>query len=266
MGKKCKKEVCEAGEKWAVPFADFFSLLLALFIALFAIASTNTEKMKALKEEFVKIYDYSAKPEEATPVMNMAVKSGEASKDQDQAKGNSGGSSAQLEEIARMAQMIEKMNIGEGSLEQKIDGAIIKLPTKMLFAQGSADIINSDSMLFLKRVSDIIAMLPKNVDVIVKGYTDTTALPSGSKFQDNLELSTARANAVIRVLVRNGIAKDRLSSAGYGDTKPLASNDTAEGREKNGRVEFTMRISGPDGSAKKESILDTLNTINKKIE
>ncbi|WP_190278609.1 flagellar motor protein MotB [Sulfurospirillum multivorans] len=90
MGKKCKKVVCEAGEKWAVPFADFFSLLLALFIALFAIASTNTEKMKALKEEFVKIYDYSAKPEEATPVMNMAVKSGEASKDQDKDKGNAG--------------------------------------------------------------------------------------------------------------------------------------------------------------------------------
>lgn len=265
MGKKkCKPTECPAGEKWAVPYADFLSLLLALFIALYALASVNTEKMKALKEEFVKIYDYSAKPEEATPVMSMSVKSGEAAKDKD--KGNAGGSSSQLEEIARLAQMIEKMNIGEGSLEQKIDGAILKLPTKMLFAQGSAEIINSDSMLFLKRVSDIIAMLPKNVEVIVKGYTDTTALPSGSKFQDNLELSTARANAVIRVLVRNGIAKDRLSSAGYGETKPIASNDTAEGREKNSRVEFTMRISGPDGSAKKESILDTLNTINKKIE
>ena len=131
MGKKkCKPTECPAGEKWAVPYADFLSLLLALFIALYALASVNTEKMKALKEEFVKIYDYSAKPEEATPVMSMAVKSGEAAKDKD--KGNAGGSSAQLEEIARLAQMIEKMNIGEGSLEQKIDGAILKLPTKML--------------------------------------------------------------------------------------------------------------------------------------
>lgn len=155
MGKKkCKPTECPAGEKWAVPYADFLSLLLALFIALYALASVNTEKMKALKEEFVKIYDYSAKPEEATPVMSMAVKSGEAAKDKD--KGNAGGSSAQLEEIARLAQMIEKMNIGEGSLEQKIDGAILKLPTKMLFAPGSADIINSDSMLFLKRVSGIM--------------------------------------------------------------------------------------------------------------
>ena len=264
MGKKCKKLECPAGEKWAVPYADFLSLLLALFIALYALASVNSEKMKALKEEFVKIYDYSAKPEEANPVIRLNAKAGDAAKDKD--KGNAGGVSTQLDEIAKLAEMIEKMNIGEGSLEQKIDGAMLNLPTKMLFAPGSADITNSDSMLFLKRVSDIISMLPKNVDVVVKGYTDNTPVPSGSKFQDNLELSSARANAVIRVLIKNGIARDRLSSAGYGDTKPVASNDTQEGREKNGRVEFTMRISGPDNSAKKESILDTLNTINKKAE
>ena len=228
MGKKCKQTECPAGEKWAVPYADFLSLLLALFIALYALASVNSEKMKALKEEFVKIYDYSAKPEEANPVIRLNAKAGDAAKDKD--KGNAGGVSTQLDEIAKLAEMIEKMNIGEGSLEQKIDGAMLKLPTKMLFAPGSADITNSDSMLFLKRVSDIISMLPKNVDVVVKGYTDNTPVPSGSKFQDNLELSSARANAVIRVLIKNGIARDRLSSAGYGDTKPVASNDTQEGR------------------------------------
>jgi chemotaxis protein MotB len=262
--KKCKKTECPAGEKWAVPYADFLSLLLALFIALYALASVNTEKMKALKEEFVKIYDYSAKPEEANPVIRMNARAGDASKDKE--KGNAGGASAQLEEISKLAEMIQKMNIGDGALEQRIDGAMLKLPTKMLFAPGSAEITNSDSMLFIKRVADIIAMLPKNVDVIVKGYTDNAALPKESKFQDNLELSTARANAVIRVLIKNGIARERLISSGYGDTKPIASNDTTEGREKNSRVEFTMRISGPDHTNKKESILDTLNSINKKAE
>lgn len=264
MGKKCKKTECPAGEKWAVPFADFLSLLLALFIALYALASVNTEKMKALKEEFVKIYDYSAKPEESNPVIRMNAKSGDAAKDKE--KGNAGGVSQTLEEIAKLAQMMEKMNIGEGSLEQKVDGATLKFPAKLLFAPGSAEINNSDSMLFLKRVSDIVARLPQNIEIIVKGYTDNSALPSGSKFQDNLELSTARANAVIRILIKNGIAKDRLSSAGYGDTKPLSTENTQEAKDKNGRVEFTMRISGPNNAAKQESILDTLNTINKQAE
>uniref|UniRef100_UPI003FA2BAF5 flagellar motor protein MotB n=1 Tax=Sulfurospirillum cavolei TaxID=366522 RepID=UPI003FA2BAF5 len=114
MGKKCKKLECPAGEKWAVPYADFLSLLLALFIALYALASVNSEKMKALKEEFVKIYDYSAKPEEANPVIRLNAKAGDAAKDKD--KGNAGGVPTQLDEIAKLAEMIEKMNIGEGSL------------------------------------------------------------------------------------------------------------------------------------------------------
>lgn len=57
MSKKKKCE-CPAGEKWAVPYADFLSLLLALFIALYALASVNMEKQKALKEEFIKIYKF----------------------------------------------------------------------------------------------------------------------------------------------------------------------------------------------------------------
>ncbi len=52
--KKCE---CPSGEKWAVPYADFLSLLLALFIALYVLASLNVEKKKALKEKFFKIFN-----------------------------------------------------------------------------------------------------------------------------------------------------------------------------------------------------------------
>ena len=78
--KKCPKcPECPAGEKWAVPTADFFSLLLALFIALYALASVNKEKVKALKEEFVKIYDYAPAPEEISPVLPMNPESSDKS-------------------------------------------------------------------------------------------------------------------------------------------------------------------------------------------
>ena len=56
MAKKKKCPECPAGEKWAVPYADFLSLLLALFIALWAISETNPAKVEALKTEFVKIF------------------------------------------------------------------------------------------------------------------------------------------------------------------------------------------------------------------
>ncbi|MDX1808474.1 MAG: OmpA family protein [Sulfurospirillaceae bacterium] len=80
MKKKCKKTECPAGEKWAVPYADFLSLLLALFIALYALASVNKKKMDALKAAFVQIYSYTPKPEQMNPVIRMSPRSGEASK------------------------------------------------------------------------------------------------------------------------------------------------------------------------------------------
>src|SRR5574344_29228 len=60
MAKKKAKCECPSGEKWAVPYADFLSLLLALFIALYALASANIEKQQALKDEFIKIYNFNA--------------------------------------------------------------------------------------------------------------------------------------------------------------------------------------------------------------
>ena len=58
MAKKKKAQECPAGEKWAVPYADFLSLLLALFIALYAISAINKAKIEALKTEFIKIFDF----------------------------------------------------------------------------------------------------------------------------------------------------------------------------------------------------------------
>ena len=76
MAKKHKCPECPAGEKWAVPYADFLSLLLALFIALWAISKTNPAKVEALKTEFVKIFDYTSTQtvkEESKPKKNIRV-------------------------------------------------------------------------------------------------------------------------------------------------------------------------------------------------
>jgi chemotaxis protein MotB len=282
MGKKhkCKKcPECEAGEKWAVPTADFFSLLLALFIALFAIASTNKEKVKALKEEFVKIYDYAAVPEAATPVINLENEDKETGQKADNPDGQAsimgggallvGSASPTSETVTDVVEKIQKelknASLSGSPLEQSVDGVLLKLPAFVPFNGTSASIGDADIQLFIKRVAAIINMLPTYVDVSVRGYTDNQPLPKDSAFRDNIDLSNQRAVTVMQELIKNGVSADRLSTAGFGSSKPVALNDTEENRAKNRRVEFYIFISNetPLDAPVRKNILDTLSELKK---
>ena len=70
----------------------------------------------------------------------------------------------------------------------------------------------------------------------IVGHTDSQGDPD-----ENLDLSKRRAEAVAESLTEAGLARDRLSTAGFGDTKPIDNNDTAEGRANNRRIEFKLQ-------------------------
>lgn len=277
--KKCKKVECPAGEKWAVPTADFFSLLLALFIALFAIASVNTEKLKAVKEEFIKIYDYAPTPDQMTPVQQMVPDSEEVDPE-DNKKPNGkisnekGGSLFVGEEktpelkdsISKIQQeLLNSTMSGKGPLDQTMDGVLLKLPVSIPFRGADATINDDDIRLFISRIAYIINSLPANVDVSVRGYTDSQPSAKGSTYIDNIELSSQRAMSVMRELVSNGVDSERLSAAGFGSAKPIADNKTEENRAKNRRVEFFIFISKdtPVDHDKETNILDVLSKLKK---
>lgn len=278
--KKCKKcPECPAGEKWAVPTADFFSLLLALFIALYALASVNKEKVRALKEEFVRIYDYAPAPEEISPVLpmnpetsdkvekssvgKMPVSSGGALLDSSPTAGDGQTIASDTESQEEQAQNI---TVGEGSLDQAMDGVLLKLPATIPFRGSNASIDDQEMHLFIKRVADIINRLPPTVDISVRGYTDNLVPPRGSQYRDNLDLSSARAATVVRELIQNGVSADRLSSAGFGAAKPLARNSSEANRAKNRRVEFYMFVSNDKklDQEKQQNILDSLAKLPQK--
>jgi chemotaxis protein MotB len=75
--------------------------------------------------------------------------------------------------------------------------------------------------------------------VIVEGHTDSTRI-IGKKFRSNRELSLFRAFSVIDFLIKNGFPPEKLSAYGYGEFKPVASNETEEGRAKNRRIEIIV--------------------------
>lgn len=78
-----------------------------------------------------------------------------------------------------------------------------------------------------------------NLEILVEGHTDNIPIKS-AVYRDNWDLSTYRAASVVRLLIENKVAVERLTAAGKGEFHPIASNDTPEGRSKNRRTEIIL--------------------------
>lgn len=245
MAKKKKCDECPAGEKWAVPYADFLSLLLALFIALWAISSTADSDSEALKTEFVKIFDFTL----TSPL---------PSNEDDISDNEVDGSSAAGDSSSVTAAEIEQMAEEGGILEQMEMGMSLRLPSNIFFDAGNAEINNSDVFLYLQRMSAIIKKLPDYVKIDVRGYTDNTPLPRDSRYKDNYELSSARSLSVMKNLIKNGISPERISFSGYGEHQAIAPNDSPINRAKNNRVEIFFFVDPKDAPAAQSILEETL--------
>ena len=213
MAKKCPKCECPAGEKWAVPFADFLSLLLALFIALYALASVNVEKQKALKEEFLKIYGLNS----SADTMQEQEQT-EKSMTEKEIQSEVEGKKTVHEQAMTQLSQLESKNSQSGSLKEKDNGTIMSIPAQLLFDKGKSDLTNQYAPVFLSRLAKILAAMPEDTEINVKGYAEESEVKL-SKYQDALELSTARANNVIRELAKYKIPMNRLYSSGFGSSK-----------------------------------------------
>jgi OOP family OmpA-OmpF porin len=114
----------------------------------------------------------------------------------------------------------------------KIRDNRIELGQKIQFALGKSEILSA-SFALMDELAKTIQENPQVQKVSIEGHASDEG---DDKY--NLLLSKARAEAVRQYLVSKGVAADRLSSTGFGESKPLVSNDTPDGREKNRRVEF----------------------------
>jgi chemotaxis protein MotB len=128
---------------------------------------------------------------------------------------------------------------GTVSVNQFGDALTINLVSSLLFASGQ-DQLKADGTDALKRVGRVLKDFPDK-QVHVTGYTDNVAIAGAlqKKYPSNKELSTARAYSAARAL-RDGVSNN-LSAAGYGDSNPIASNNTEAGRAKNRRVEVIVK-------------------------
>ncbi|MCC6553216.1 MAG: OmpA family protein [Polyangiaceae bacterium] len=159
---------------------------------------------------------------------------------------------ARLEELARqqaaaearaaqfrdLAARFQRM-IDAGQLRVAIrDGRmLIELPNDVLFDSAKTD-IKPAGRAALVEIAGVLAGMPGR-KLQVAGHTDNVKI-KGNRFASNWELSTARALAVVKLLVESGVPPESLSAAGYGEFSPAVANDTPENRAKNRRIEIAL--------------------------
>ncbi len=130
---------------------------------------------------------------------------------------------------------------GDIKIKQVKDRLTINMVDRVLFDSGQSQ-VKTAGLKVLKQVSDILKNVPDK-QIRIEGHTDNG--PIGAKLKEryptNWELSTARATSVVRYLIEEGgVDRANLSAVGYADTKPVAGNDTEEGRTANRRIEIAL--------------------------
>lgn len=255
-------------ESWLIPYADLLTLLLALFIVLFATSTVDQELLTAMKMAFYAEYTgVMPEPEAGDPgtggpggtadeAATIPPPTDEEIPETDQsavgADDLNGQTEGAAETVSRLTAVLEKefSNYIEASgledemkIESKSDGLLITLTSDIWFPSGSAE-INESQEEVAAQISKMIANVERQsgvmLSVLISGHTDNVPI-SGSEYPDNWRLSAIRAVNFMEALMSSStLGPSNFSASGYGEFQPIASNDTPEGRQRNRRVEVMI--------------------------
>jgi chemotaxis protein MotB len=252
-----------ADERWLITYADMITLLLAVFIVMYALSDTNLRKFNAFAQSLSSAFSNDV----MAGSTQFTVTEGQATSPDN---GNKAPGVGYLgSEAETMKATVKNMVIQKGldtkvSISTSENGLSLHFDANLLFQPGRATLDDS-SAAFLKDIADMVATASSKVPtamVTVVGNTDSTPV-SGPFYADNWELSAARALTVLHFLAQNGTDPNRLVMAGNGANMPLPGvpTDSAANR----RVEIDLVIpaatASPSPSAPVESIAPSFNPV-----
>jgi len=245
MRRRRKSDQHANHERWLVSYADFITLLFAFFVVMFASAQADHGKASRVSESVRKALEEG----QVKAVVAAILGGTKVDKGQGNAmmKGPGGTQPAARESqsSADLAPSLEslraalRVEIAKGQLQVALEkrGLVISLREAAFFASGE-DTVYPGTYPSIGKIARAIEGLPNQVRL--EGHTDSVPIHN-SRFRNNWELSAARAIAMLELLVsRFDIPPQRLAVAGYADTVPAESNETAEGRAHNRRVDIVI--------------------------
>jgi chemotaxis protein MotB len=269
MARKKKHDEHQNHEAWAIPYGDLVTLLFALFTVMYAMSSVNEGKYRVLSDSLVAAF--RGAPKTTTPITVEKASSGKGGDQrltgvrptalmklrdprptipgmersteqspagpQDRQAGAHGGGDDPKYALFKMADAVRKAL--QGLIDQQIVhvrqtafSLEVEIKTDILFPSGVAA-VSAGAVPVLTKIAEILKPFPNAVRV--EGHTDNRPI-STSAFPSNWELSAARAANVVQLFTKAGVDPLRLQVLGLGEFRPVASNDTTDGRNSNRRV------------------------------
>jgi chemotaxis protein MotB len=243
MARKKEHEKEPNHERWLVSYADFITLLFAVFVTLYAMSQTDKKKAEEVLASMRESFGYSTTSAGSKPTVidagSMSIVPSIHKMTQAPKKGRSRGSEqdfratkASIEAYLMKAGAQNKVSV---SVTQR--GLVVSLKEAGFFDSGSSTLKQGS----LSLLNDVVTSLASySNSVRIEGHTDNIPISSAA-FPSNWELSTARATNVLQYLTKQeDFDPTRISAAGYGEYRPVADNGDEDGRGKNRRVDIVL--------------------------
>lgn len=223
-------EEVPSADRWMVSWADFTTLLFALFVVLYASSTVNHDKAQQVSQSLGQAFG-AAQPA-LKQIPPRASQPAPLSHEQQQAQKTA----AIADEIRHALDVL--IDGGHVNVTHNARGIGIDINASLLFAAGDAQ-LSAESVHVTAAVASVLARYPYAIQI--EGHTDSMPIRN-AQFASNWELSAARASSVVRRLVDSGIKEARLSVIAHAANQPLEDNDSAEGRARNRRVHVLIVV------------------------
>lgn len=211
-------------DRYIITYADLITLLLGLFIILYAISNVDISKYQKMMGVLGNVFGSQPTREKIEELQNQKFDI------RDQI------TVSNLKD--NLQTLISENNLNSSvQLEENERGITIRILDDILFPTGKAE-IREDSKLILQKIASIIRTLPN--DIRVEGHTDNLPI-NNSVFPSNWHLSVARAlNTAYYLIDSEKLPPEKVSIVGYSEYRPVLTNETPEGRANNRRVDIVI--------------------------
>jgi chemotaxis protein MotB len=253
--KKISIEDSTNHDRWLVSYADFITLLFAFFVVMYASSSVNKSKYNAVslsissafQKEHIKSLGDSGK-EYKDPIELKSALENKGSNELilidpivvskiNQGKQVQARDRAKLIKSELMLKLKPLLDQGKISISQTPKGIRIDIQESFLFKPGSSRLADTAPLETLVLIAPILINAGNAIEI--EGHTDNTPIKN-KDYESNWELSALRATTVLRILNNIGVPDELLSATGFGSSRPLVQNSTAENRAKNRRVSIYL--------------------------